>query len=172
MFNFRFNINLECLESYPSSIKALSSMKSPRLIKSHLPPSILPTDLWKKQSKVIYVARNCKDCFLSAYHFYTGVGILHSSTTIEEFIEMFINNQLPLLPFWDHTLEFWEMRNQPNVFFTSYERMSQDIKSVIKDLCLFLGRPIPDASVLEKAEERLSFKAIKSEYKIFYLNEK
>lgn len=161
---------MECLEKNSNTMEALHEMKSPRLIKSHLPTSVLPTDLWKKQSKIIYVARKAKSSVLSAYHFYIGVGIVAKSTSIEEFVELFINGKLPYHPFWDHTLEFWEMRNQPNIFFTSYERMSQDIRSVIKDLCVFLGKPIPDQNVLDKAEKHLSFDSMKSEYEIWLNN--
>lgn len=154
---------MECLEQRRNTINILKEMKSPRLIKSHLPASALPTDLWKSQRKVIYVARNMKDALISAYHYFTGVGIFSNSISMEQYVEMFMTNKLPFHPFWDHTLEFWEMRDQPNVYFTSYERMSKDLRSVIKDLCMFLGKTIPDESILDKAVKHLSFENMKSE---------
>lgn len=113
-----------------------------------------------------------KDALISAYHYFTGVGIFSNSISMEQYVEMFMTNKLPFHPFWDHTLEFWEMRNQPNVYFTSYERMSKDLRSVIKDLCMFLGKPVPDESILDKAVKHLSFENMKSEYveKLFGLN--
>lgn len=158
----RFNTNVEFFENLLDTIEMLKNLKSPRLIKSHLPASVLPTDLWKRKNKVIYVTRNVKDALVSAYHFYTGVGAIKGS--LEEFADLFMSSDIAFHPFWDHALEFWEMRNEPNIFFTSYERMSQDIKCVIKELCLFLGKPIPPDDILKRAEEHLSFKNMKSKY--------
>lgn len=157
---FRYNIVLKYYENKKNTIEELNEMKSPRLIKSHLSASLLPADMWKKKSKVIYVVRSVKDTVVSAYHFFSGIGFY--SCSLEEYAEMFMSNTLIYHPFWDHTLEFWEMRNQPNIFFTSYERMSKDLRSIIKDLCIFLKKPIPDESILDKAEKHLSFKNMKS----------
>ncbi|KAL5290951.1 hypothetical protein ACFFRR_010384 [Megaselia abdita] len=154
-----FNTNDEHFESKMNTLQILKDLKSPRLIKSHLPASVLPTDLWKKKSKVIYVARNVKDAFVSAYHFWTGVGLI--SISIEEYAELFLNDRSIFHPFWEHSLEFYEMRNEPNIYFTSYERMSRDLKTVIKDLCVFLGKPIPDESILDEALKHLSFESMK-----------
>ncbi|KAL5290957.1 hypothetical protein ACFFRR_010389 [Megaselia abdita] len=155
-----FNTNNKRFESKMNTLNILKELKSPRLIKSHLSASVLPTDLWKKKSKVIYVARNVKDAFVSAYHFWTGIGVI--SISIEEYAEMFLNDRSILHPFWEHSLEFYEMRNEPNIYFTSYERMSKDLRTVIKDLCVFLGKPIPDEIILDEAERHLSFESMKS----------
>jgi hypothetical protein len=40
-----------------------------RIIKTHLPLSLLPPALFEKSCKVLYVCRNPKDCFVSFYHF-------------------------------------------------------------------------------------------------------
>lgn len=77
-----------------------------------------------------------------------------------------MNDNLYYLPYWSHILEFWEMRHQPNVFFTSYERMKKDLRSVLKDLCKFLEKPVPSEETLDKAVEHLSFDSMKSEWKI------
>lgn len=155
---------MECLEKKENTLNILKEMRSPRVIKTHLPASVLPTDLWKQKSKVIYVARNVKDSLVSSYHYFTGLGIFPNTLSLEAYVAMFMNNKLPYHPFWQHNLEFYEMRNQPNVFFTSYERMSKDIRSVIKELCVYLGKPIPDESVLDEAEKHLNFENMKSEY--------
>uniref|UniRef100_T1GI32 Sulfotransferase domain-containing protein n=1 Tax=Megaselia scalaris TaxID=36166 RepID=T1GI32_MEGSC len=142
--------------------KMLRELKSPRLIKTHLPTHLLPTDLWKKKSKVIYVARNFKDALVSRYRFYNGMGMVSNPMSLEDFAELMMNNKTPYLPYWDHVLEFWELRKQPNIFFTSYERMSKDLRSVIKELCVFLNKPEPSESTLDKAQEYLNFKNMKN----------
>lgn len=99
-----------------STIEQANNTISPRVLKSHLPSNLLPTDLWKKKNKVIYVARNVKDAVVSF----------------------------------------------SNIFFTSYERMKQDLRGVIKDLCVFLDRTIPNDEILDAAIKHLSFDNMKS----------
>lgn len=146
----------------------LDKMPSPRLIKSHLPARVLPTQIWKRKSKVIYTARNPRDALVSGYHFFTGIGKFKCN--IEEYAELFMSNKCPYQPYWDHISEFWEMRDQPNLYFTSYEKMSKDIRPIIRDLCIFLEKSIPSEEVLDKAESHLSFKNMKSNVLNFNLS--
>jgi hypothetical protein len=54
---------------FPSpGIKYINSMKSPRIIKTHMPISFLPENV-QNESKVIYILRNPKDVCVSYYHF-------------------------------------------------------------------------------------------------------
>lgn len=146
----------------PNTYDLAESLKSPRLLKSHLPASLLPTDIWKKKAKIIYVARNVKDAVVSFYHFANGLGTFKG--TKEEFVEAFINDDIFFIPYWPHILEFYHMRNEPNIFFTSYERMKMDLKGIIKELCVFLDKEIPSDEILNKAVEHLSFDSMKSMY--------
>jgi hypothetical protein len=43
-------------------------------------------------------------------------------------------------PFIPHVLDAWKLRENPNLFFTTYEKMSKDLKSVAVDLIKFLGK--------------------------------
>ncbi|KAL5274019.1 hypothetical protein ACFFRR_000649 [Megaselia abdita] len=143
------------------TFKDAEELKSPRLLKTHLPASFLPTDIWKKKSKMIYVSRNVKDAVVSFYHFASALGVFHG--TKEEFVEAFMNDDLFYTPYWPHILEFYHMRNEPNIFYTSFERMKKDLKGVIKDLCIFLDKRIPSEEILDKAVDHLSFDSMKSE---------
>lgn len=49
--------------------KLAENLPSPRLLKSHLKMSMLPTRLFDSKAKVIYVVRNPKDAAVSFYHF-------------------------------------------------------------------------------------------------------
>lgn len=41
---------------------------SPRLLHSHLPPHLLPKQIWSVRPKVIYIYRNPKDAAISRFH--------------------------------------------------------------------------------------------------------
>ncbi|KAL5292517.1 hypothetical protein ACFFRR_011367 [Megaselia abdita] len=146
----------------PSTIEIANNLPSPRLLKSHMPASALPSDIWEKKAKIIYVTRNVKDVVVSNYRFQSGLGLFTGS--IDEFVEYFMNGSLLNLPFWDHVLEFWQMRNDPKIFFTSYERLKKDIRSVILELCKFLEKPKPSEEILEKMVEHLDFENMKNSH--------
>lgn len=134
-------------------------LKSPRLLKSHLPANFLPKEVWEKKNKIIYVARNIKDVAISLYHFVKALSVFNG--TKDQFLKAFMEDNIYYCPFWSHLLEFYEMRNEKNIFFTTYEKMKTDLRSVIKDLCVFLEKPIPSEDILDKAMEHLDFKNMK-----------
>ncbi|KAL5274011.1 hypothetical protein ACFFRR_000645 [Megaselia abdita] len=153
-------VELEGLyEGMPPTFDAAENLQSPRLLKSHLPASLLPKELWQNRSKIIYVARNVKDAVVSFQPFLEALATFKG--TKEQFIQAFMNDDLYYCPFWPHILEFWEMRHEKNVYFTSYERMKKDLKGVLKDLCEFVGKPIPSEEILNQAVDHLSFDSMK-----------
>lgn len=96
---------------------------------------------------------------MSSYHFFSAVGDFKGS--LQEYIKKFIEGQVMYSPFWDHVLEGWERRNEENVFFVSYERMIIDMESVLKDLCIFFDKDVPDKDILDQSTKHLSFKSMK-----------
>lgn len=138
---------------------AADALESPRLLKSHLPASLLPKGIWEKKNKVIYVARNVKDAAISFFHFAKALTVFRG--TKDQFLKAFMEDNIYYCPFWPHILEFYEMRNEKNIFFTTYEKMKTDLRSVIKDLCVFLEKPVPSNEILEKTVEHLDFKNMK-----------
>lgn len=136
------------------SFRICEELPSPRLLKSHLPASLLPKDLWRKRSKIIYIARNVEDAVVSIKPFLEHLNTFHG--TKEQFLQAFLNNNLCYTPYWEHIVEFWEMRHESNIFFTSLERMKKDVKNSIRELCEFIGKPIPNDNVIDKMIQSLS----------------
>lgn len=58
----------------------------------------------------------------------------------EEFLEAFLTDQSPYSPFNSHILEFWKIRDEPNILFLFYEDMKRDLDSVLKKTAQFLGK--------------------------------
>ncbi|CAG2061775.1 unnamed protein product, partial [Timema podura] len=63
-------------------------------------------------------------------------------------------------PFWEHVLAYWEIRDEPNVLFNSYEGMKKNLKSVILKTCKFLGKSYTNDEV-ESLCDHLSFNSMK-----------
>ncbi|XP_023711627.1 luciferin sulfotransferase, partial [Cryptotermes secundus] len=93
------------------SVREVEMLKSPRCIKTHLPLQMLPEQLWTVRPKIIYVARDAKDVAVSYYnHHRLFFGYAGS---------------IPYGSVWDHILDFWKLRHEPNVIFTTYEEMKK-----------------------------------------------
>ncbi|CAG9859341.1 unnamed protein product [Phyllotreta striolata] len=70
-------------------------------------------------------------------------------------------------PYWNHVLPFWERRNQPNLLFLKYEKMVQDLPSVIKEVADFLEKPLSPENISLLAEH-LSFDSMKKNPAVNY----
>ena len=65
-------------------------MPSPRLLKSHLPEHLLPTQIFSKKAKIVYVVRNPKDLAVSFYHFHKWAPDLPQYESWDHFFDDYI----------------------------------------------------------------------------------
>lgn len=147
--------------TYPGT-EAIADLPSPRLIKSHLPLNLLPSDINVKKPKIIYIARNPKDVVVSYYYFNL---LLKPYTSydgkFEEFCDLFLHDQVAYTPWWRHVLDFWNQRQEDNVLFIKYEDLQKDTASVIRTIANFLGKPLTDEQV-EFIKDYCSFEKMKT----------
>uniref|UniRef100_A0A6P7EY40 Estrogen sulfotransferase, testis isoform-like n=1 Tax=Diabrotica virgifera virgifera TaxID=50390 RepID=A0A6P7EY40_DIAVI len=126
------------------------SQKGSLCLKTHLPWVLLPQEIQNntKQPKV--------------GNFYTpflGVKLLK-----------IVNNSEILVtfaPYWNHVLPFWEKRNQPNILFLKYEKMIQDLPSIIKEVADFLETPLTPEQITTLSDH-LSFESMKKNPAVNY----
>ncbi|XP_053954912.1 sulfotransferase 1 family member D1-like isoform X1 [Anastrepha ludens] len=149
---------------HDDSITAAMQLKSPRCIKSHLPAHLLPHQIWQKRVKLVYCARNPKDVVLSYGHFLRSKGAYGGS--MQEFIDDFLNAESAYTPFWPHVFTMWQMRSEPNVFFTTFEEMKRDLRGVIKRLNEFLEKPNLSEAQMEKLLNHLSFENMRANQQV------
>lgn len=131
---------------YPvPGLKTIDEMPSPRLIKSHLPFSILPNQMKYKKPKIIYMIRNPKDIVVSYYifaiKFFKHVPF---NGSFEDFCRLFTEDIILYGPWWKHVAEGWKKRNENNVLFVIYEDLQKDPHKVVKEIAIFLNKPVTD----------------------------
>nr|XP_026498975.1 sulfotransferase 1C4-like [Vanessa tameamea] len=129
-----------------SSWKTIEDAPSPRLIKTHLPLSMLPPNLLST-AKVIYVARDPRDVAVSYYYLHKMVGNSFVRTTFQNFWEAFRRDLLPWTPIIEHTNEAWKQRHNENLHFIFYEEMIKDLPKIIHDVSKFLNRDLAEKEV-------------------------
>ncbi|XP_055676908.1 sulfotransferase 1B1-like [Lutzomyia longipalpis] len=136
------------------TVADVAQRPSPRLIKSHLPPSLLPRSIWKVKPRIIYTARNAKDIFVSFYHHYRN--FFQYKGSFDEFSEIFMNNLINYAPFYTHVFDYWNMRNEENILFLTFEEMKRDMPAVIEKTAEFLGKSL-NKKQIQDLTEHLSF---------------
>lgn len=104
------------------------------------------------------MARNPKDVAVSYYHHHCH---LHSyKGTKEDFFEAFAKDLTMYSPFNSHVLEFWKIRNNPNILYLFYEDMKKDLETEVKKVIDFLGKKYSQDEI-EKLCKHLSFDSMK-----------
>lgn len=140
--------NVELLDK---KIDEYANMPSPRIIKSHLPAQLLPKEIWSVRPKIIYVAREPKDVAVSLFYMLRNTSGLYPYS-LNDFLETFLNDHVMYAPFHNHVLDFWKLRSLENVFFTTYEKMSDNCLDVVSQLSDFLGFSYNDKQLKDLAD--------------------
>uniref|UniRef100_A0A6E8WBN7 Sulfotransferase domain-containing protein n=1 Tax=Anopheles coluzzii TaxID=1518534 RepID=A0A6E8WBN7_ANOCL len=142
-----------------NTIALVEQMQRPRHIKSHLPMALLPQQLWTVRPRIVYCARNPKDMVTSFYHHYRH---MHGYTGPKDtFFEAILHDLVMFQPQIPHTLDFWALRNEPNVLFLHFEEMKRNNAAVLKRACEFLGKSYSQEE-LQRLEQHLSFEVMKT----------
>lgn len=152
----------EALKGTPmeDTVTYTENLPRPRLIKSHLPFALLPSQLLEKKPKIIFVLREPKDAAVSSYHHnrmmaggYTG--------TVDKFFETFLKGVVMNGSYWHFNAPLWEMRNEPNVLALTYEEMKKDLESVVRRTAKFLGKTVSEED-MSGLLDHLSFNKMKT----------
>ncbi|XP_065570702.1 sulfotransferase 1C4-like [Artemia franciscana] len=123
--------------------KDIAAMQSPRFIKTHLPFYLLPPKLLET-CKVVYVARNPKDVCVSWYYHHKLIKFQDTTASFEEFMNLFINDEVMFSPYWPQVKAAWNLRHHPNFLFLFYEDMKSDLITQLKKISAFLGKEYTD----------------------------
>nr|XP_037281803.1 amine sulfotransferase-like [Rhipicephalus microplus] len=117
-------------------IKDWSSALPPRTIATHLMVKTMVTG----EGKYIYVARNPWDVCVSFYHMLTNMSQFEfQDGKFEDFVDTFLNGDFGYGDYFEHVAWGYSLREQPNVFFVTYEELKRNLRDVVLKLAFFLG---------------------------------
>ncbi|XP_037565834.1 3-beta-hydroxysteroid sulfotransferase isoform X3 [Dermacentor silvarum] len=118
-------------------IKNWNSSLPLRTFSTHLALDKIPVT---EEAKYIYVARNPWDVCVSFYHMASNLSVFDfQDGTFEEFVDTFLNGNFGYGDYFDHVASGYSLREQPNVFFVTYEELKKNTREVVLRLAYFLG---------------------------------
>ncbi|XP_076402687.1 sulfotransferase 1E1 isoform X3 [Peromyscus maniculatus bairdii] len=150
------------IATYPKSgVRQLKEKESPRIVKTHLPPKLLPASFWEKNCKMIYICRNAKDVVVSYYHFIQMIVSYPNPESFSEFAEKFMQGQVLYGSWYDHVKSWWKKSKNSRILFVFYEDMIEDIRREVIKLIEFLGKK-PSEELIDKIIQHTSFQEMRN----------
>ncbi|XP_075035104.1 sulfotransferase 1C1-like [Mixophyes fleayi] len=143
-----------------SGVDNANAMESPRFLKTHLPIQLLPPSFWDKNVRVVYVARNAKDCMVSYFYFHQMNKGLPDPGTWDEYFSKFLAGDVPWGSWFDHVIGWWKAKEKHQILYIFYEDLIEDPIREYRKLLKFLRKHLSD-EVLEKIRHHTSFQAMK-----------
>ncbi|KAG0427897.1 hypothetical protein HPB47_025072 [Ixodes persulcatus] len=117
--------------------EALQGTPLPRVVGTH---QKLLLQNFNERARYVYVARNPWDTCVSLYHFMRGITQFQfEDGTFDDFFEAFVTGDLCYGDYFDHVLHGYARKDDPNVFFFTYEQLKADTPGMILKLAYFLG---------------------------------
>ncbi|KAG8544380.1 hypothetical protein GDO81_022589 [Engystomops pustulosus] len=144
-----------------SGVEAADALESPRLLKTHFPVDLVPPSFWEKNVKIIYVARNAKDCLVSYYFFQKMNKGLPDPGTWDEYFSSFLAGKVTWGDWFDHVIGWWKAKDHHKILYIFYEDMIEDPRREILKVMKFLGKDFPE-DVVQKILQHTSFKSMKN----------
>ncbi|KAM7298647.1 amine sulfotransferase-like [Ixodes scapularis] len=137
----------------------VSKQPKPRLILSHFQ---LLRNNFNAKAKYVYVARNPWDCCVSYFNMCRTIPFFKfEEGSLDDFLDAFLTGGLGNGDYFEHVRDAYARRNEPNVFFLTYEDLKADTPGMILKLAYFLGDEYgkaleQDEDLLRKVLERSS----------------
>ncbi|XP_065109599.1 sulfotransferase 2B1-like isoform X2 [Paramisgurnus dabryanus] len=136
----------------------LEQRPSPRIFATHLHHRMMNESFFKIKPRVIYVLRNPKDVFTSAFHYYGIATFMVKPGTQDEFMEKFLDGKVMFGSWFDH-VKGWLNAEEP-ILHLFYEEMIADLKGSVEKIAKFLGKSLSQ-EVIEKIADHCVFKNMK-----------
>ncbi|CAN8011934.1 unnamed protein product [Ixodes pacificus] len=118
------------------------------------------------KAKYVYLTRNPLDVCVSFYHFTRSLPVYRfNDGTFDDFFELFVTGKNDRGDFFDHLMSWYSHKDDPNVFFVTYEELKRNFKDTVLRLAYFLGeeyaRPLEtDEELFQKVADQSSMQRL------------
>ncbi|XP_077534594.1 sulfotransferase ssu-1-like [Haemaphysalis longicornis] len=97
------------------------------------------------EAKYVYVARNPWDCCVSLYHQVKELSVYRfEDGTFDDFLEAFLDGDLGYGDYFKHVVVGYSLKNEPNMFFVTYEELKKDTRGTVLTLARFIAERYGD----------------------------
>ncbi|KAK3596812.1 hypothetical protein CHS0354_036652 [Potamilus streckersoni] len=144
----------------------LDAIASPRVLNTHLPVDMLPSDVLSKRISIIHIMRNPKDVAVSLYHHIKAMapGGRSYPGGFHGFLPLFMDENNYILYYWfDYIIEYEQFKNRHRQFpilTVFYENLKKYPKEEILKIARFLGTRSDD-HFIEEVVEKVEFHKLK-----------
>ncbi|XP_001641938.3 sulfotransferase 1B1 [Nematostella vectensis] len=149
------------MRNYETVTDFAKSLPSPRILKTHLQYHLVPRSDGCT-AKYIYNIRNPKDVAVSYYYHHRTFKEYCFQEKWNDFFEMMMSGQVQYGSWFDHVLDWWEHRDDPNILLLKYEDMKKDHRGAVAAIAKFLGRALTEEQ-LDRIVSQTSFEFMKSQ---------
>lgn len=152
---------MEFKKQKDNQLDLLDKEPSPRLIKSHLPAHLLPTNIWTVRPKLIYIHRNVKDVAVSTYHMYRSFKYTAYKGSMEDCFDSFLSDNFICAPFFSHIKGYKKLMQFDHVLVLNYEQLVSNTFEEVRRISKFLNCSYTNDQ-LKQLVEHVSFKNMNS----------
>ncbi|CAH1773160.1 unnamed protein product [Owenia fusiformis] len=116
----------------------ISSVPSPRIIRTHQLPSSIPKTVWDK-CKMINIVRHPKDAAYSFYKHQTAALYYGYNGTWEGYLPMWLRGEVAWNDWFKHVQEYKKLAENVDMLFLTYEETKNDTIGTIKKIADYIG---------------------------------
>ncbi|XP_037564817.1 amine sulfotransferase [Dermacentor silvarum] len=122
---------------YRSDLNAYEASRPVRNFCTHLP---LRKEKLNGEAKYIYVARNPWDVCVSLYHHMSDMSMYRfEDGTFDDFVEAFLTGSHGYGCYFQHVMQGYSLKDEPNVLFLTYEELKKHPRNTILRLASFIA---------------------------------
>lgn len=125
-----------------------ASLDGPRVIKTHLPVSMLPPDV-VNVSKVIVINRNCRDACTSFFYHEQLLPPhgLDKDAAFDDYADLFLNGNTVYGHYWEFMKDALQNKDKKNFKMIWYEDLRKDLPKAINEIGNFIGHAVPEGKL-------------------------
>ncbi|XP_077999433.1 sulfotransferase 1A2-like [Glandiceps talaboti] len=136
----------EGITGVPCMSDLLSQSPSPRKMPTHLIPEYLPTQLFEKKPRSIFVERCPKDTIVSLLGWHNSCRFLEP-TDFNTLLRHYTDGNTVYGSYWGFMKEWLKYKNEPWLLWIKFEDMKKDFRGSIIKIAKHIGKDLTEEQI-------------------------